>query len=475
MTRNFEAAADWSIRWWEVPLDAVLAALNAAYVKDLGVELHLVEALDGASTLADLRLRFAQRDIPIDPDPYDTARRNKDGLENEIREAHDVYRAWIDVFGQGCSPTPEAPDVRLDSSAYLRSWSPEDLFQRALATIDDRDFSDRCAGCPSAQEARSNLGLSPEAVEQARRRRQERKRADDRANRTFDIAGKPFEVDGAESYGDLLARFDTLPEPEGPCAKRDEQTPLVHPGSSPKPTPRPGPPELRRTSHLYSSPHLPGLVGIVGEMHAYRYLQSQFGSQAVTPPAWVSENGLRVLPPVAGERRDASDSHGFDFRFQFEGKTWCVEGDYRRRHELRSSRQRDPRRDSPRAQPPRTVAHSARQERTHRPSRGRLAPEPFRDGLREALPSQYRRDDRALRTGRRYVAAVTIGAITGTETASVLRDRSPHPAPSGNRRRRGPSSPHSPPAQVRGAPRGCDCPDRSARTAVCHGGHRAAP
>ena len=325
VTRNFEAAADWSIRWWEVPLDAVLAALNAAYVKDLGVELHLVEALDGASTLADLRLRFAQRDIPIDPDPYDTARRNKDGLANEIRLAHDVYRAWIDVFGQGCSPTPEAPDVRLDSSAYLRSWSPEDLFQRALATIDDRDFSDRCAGCPTAQEARSNLGLSPEAVEQARRRRQERKRADDRANRTFDIAGKPFEVDGAESYGDLLARFDTLPEPEGPCARRDEQTPLVYPGSSPKSTPRPGPPELRRTSHLYSSPHLPGLVGIVGEMHAYRYLQSQFGSQAVTPAAWVSENGLRVLPPVAGERRDASDSHGFDFRFQFEGKTWCVE------------------------------------------------------------------------------------------------------------------------------------------------------
>ena len=64
------------------------------------------------------------------------------------------------------------------------------------------------------------------------------------------------------------------------------------------------------------------LVGVVGEIHAYRFLRVEFGSDLVNRNAWVSEIRLMVLPLVTGEPNVTSDSHGFDFRFGDRGKKW---------------------------------------------------------------------------------------------------------------------------------------------------------
>ncbi len=338
VTESFEAPADWSTRWWEVPLDAVLKALHTAYTHGLDLPSHLLEALHDTNTAGGptssqpvgatrLGAALADRGIAIGPDPYDTYRGNERRLRREFGEVHAVHQAWLEVCRASVNlPRSEALEPpQMDATAYLRTWSNEERFRRALGAIDDADFRTQCEGCTTLEAARSRLGLSPEAVEDARRKRRERRRRAEQAKRTFDIAGRPFEVDGAESYGELLDRLETLPEPEGPAARSNEPTQLVQPG--PGPTPGPAPPQQRpgRTSHRYSSPHLPVLVGIVGEMHAYRYLRSQFGSGVLTPAKWVSENSLKVLPPAGGEKRDASDSHGFDFRFRCDGITWHFE------------------------------------------------------------------------------------------------------------------------------------------------------
>lgn len=77
-----------------------------------------------------------------------------------------------------------------------------------------------------------------------------------------------------------------------------------------------------KTSHRYASPHLPELVGIVGEMHALRFLKDRF---EVDERAWVSEFRNKVLPLREGERDKTSDSHGYDFRFASGNRTWCIE------------------------------------------------------------------------------------------------------------------------------------------------------
>ena len=79
-------------------------------------------------------------------------------------------------------------------------------------------------------------------------------------------------------------------------------------------------PDGRLLSDIYND--LPEFVGIIGEMQAFRVLKDEFG---INESAWVSEFRSRVVPPLDGEKDQTSDSHGYDFRFEHEGKTWCVE------------------------------------------------------------------------------------------------------------------------------------------------------
>ena len=57
-------------------------------------------------------------------------------------------------------------------------------------------------------------------------------------------------------------------------------------------------------------------------MHAFRFLRAKFG---IERGAWVSESSARVVDLLDGEKDKTSDSHGYDFRFTYEGITWRVE------------------------------------------------------------------------------------------------------------------------------------------------------
>ncbi|MCY4004186.1 MAG: DUF3883 domain-containing protein [Rhodospirillales bacterium] len=306
--RNIEARTEWSHRWWEVPFAAVLGALRDAYADVPGAE-HNLQVLTDATTLEELQDRFHKRGIAVEPDPYEIARLNREALSQTLTDLGDLHRLWVEIDDD---TLPPAPPAEIDSRAYLLSWSPAELLDRSLHIIADSRFAAACSGCKSLDEIRDRLGLDRKAVEARRRRRREQQREAERQRRTFDVAGTPFEF-GTANFGDLFRRLTALPDPVGPRASRDVFTVLTAPSRSGGPGGSAG--KGGKTSHLRPSPELRELVGVVGEMHAYRYLRHEFGSAAITPDAWISEIRMQVLPLVAGEPDNTSDSYGYDFRF----------------------------------------------------------------------------------------------------------------------------------------------------------------
>ena len=171
-------------------------------------------------------------------------------------------------------------------------------------------------------EIRDRLELDPEAVAARRHQRKEQERENLRRRRTFNVAGIPVEL-GTTKFEDVFEHLKDLPAPAGPQASRDSFTELATPPTTRRST---GSTSARgKTSHLHPSPELPELVGVVGEMHAYRFLQQEFGGETVTPDAWVSEIRQVVLPLMPGEPDNTSDSHGFDFQFSYDRRRWHVE------------------------------------------------------------------------------------------------------------------------------------------------------
>ena len=323
VSQALKANPDWSKRWWQVPFASVLDALRTGYTGLPGIGDHL-EVIDGVTTTDDLRASFQRHGIEIEPDPYETAGRNQERLESMLVQVHDLHRTWVELGAPaGTSPTAPPSPVRVGATAYLRLRSDRELIEQSLRAIGDDEFSTACDGCVSLEGIRQQLGLTREAADARRRERREQKQEAERRRRTFDVAGTPFEV-GTTSYGALFGRLDKLRAPDGPRASKDDFTPLVKARPSgggsgsrgqdrPTTVPRRPPADLR------------DLAGIVGEIHAYRFLREEFGRDVVRRDAWVSENRLKVLPLVEGEPNNTSDGLGFDFQFRDRRRRWHVE------------------------------------------------------------------------------------------------------------------------------------------------------
>ena len=251
-----------------------------------------------------------------EPDPYDVYDGNRRKLSNMFFDAHDLYRAWMGSQASDPIPSePPEPPAEIDSTAYLRLWSDSELLDRTLRIIGNASFINACDGCASLDDVRKRLGLGPGIIHERRRERLESRREAERRQRTFDVAGFPFEV-GASSYSDLLEHLNDLTAPEGPRVNRDEFTPLDEAYSGSRSSGG-GRAKKGRISSNRPSPALRDLVGVIGEMQAYRFLRAKFGKEVVTRDAWVSEIRLKVLLPVTGESENTSDAHGFDFQFRY--------------------------------------------------------------------------------------------------------------------------------------------------------------
>lgn len=320
--QSFKCGSDWSTRWWEVPFGAVIDDLCAGYAEILGAEHHLA-VLEGATTVDSLRTRFHKKGIATDVDPYETADANKRNLKEALHQVHDLHQSWVGLRDSDpIAPEPELPD-ELNTVAYLQSWSDAELLERALSVIDDTEFFQACDGCVSVDEIRERLGLDQKVIDARREERARREREAERQRRTFKVAGKPFEV-GAMSYDELFKRLSSLTDPKGPCASKDVFTPLVdaRSGSS---NASGGRRKLGKTSKLHPSAEHRELVGVAGEIQAYRFLRAEFGKDVVTRDMWVSDIRLKAMPLVEGEPDNTSDGHGFDFRFRYGGKKWHIE------------------------------------------------------------------------------------------------------------------------------------------------------
>jgi len=306
-----------------VPFASVLDALRTSYSELPGIGGHL-NVIEGVRTIDELRASFLRHSIEIEPDPYETAGRNREQFEYMLAHVRDLHRTWAELGASaGTSPTVPPSSVRLGATAYLRMWSEHELIERSVRAIGSDEFSNACNGCVSLEAIRQQLGLTPEAVDARRRERREQLQEAERQRRTFDVAGTPFEI-GTTTYGELLARLNKLPSPDGPRASKDDITPLAKArpsggGSGSRGQDRSTPVRRRPSADLRD------LVGIVGEIHAYRFLSAEFGSDVVRRDAWVSENRLKVLPPVEGEPNNTSDSLGFDFQFRHRRRKWQVE------------------------------------------------------------------------------------------------------------------------------------------------------
>lgn len=315
----------WSRCWWTVSFRAVLGALRERYDEIPETQEHLgafAEA-DGSTEFGPEEFHEAleQQGVDLEPDPLDAARANERRVRHVVRRMWSVYQAWFAKKGGDRDHIEKVPAVDLDATRYLREWSADDAFEHAKRLIDNEGFLEDTDGCTTIDAMCEKLGIPCEDGED----QPPPPNGGDPVAPVI-IADKPF-VFGRDSYRDLFERLDRLVL--GPVLeltgeelpKRSDPPVVVGP---PRVTPPPqGPPGRQRRPIVHPPHHLPELVGIVGEMHAHRYLKSEF---KIDENGWVAQFRTKVFRLGRDEKDTTDDSLGYDFEFPHpDGKTWCVE------------------------------------------------------------------------------------------------------------------------------------------------------
>jgi hypothetical protein len=314
---------DWADTWWQVPCGAVCRLL-ATSLSEASVAEASCALLATATSAQDLRERLSAAGVAVDARPFEQAADNLERLRAAVAVLHDVHVVWQAL--RGVAPVPSPPDAAEDfpPSAYLDRWDGGGILAQSLALVADAAFSAACAGCARVQDVQAHLNLTRDEIERRQQQRQSGEAEAARKKRTYQVAGGAFEV-GKDEYGSLLSRLKTAISLEhSPDLKGDILTALTPP-PAPGHRSRSGGGGFGKSSHLRPSAELREFLGIVGEMLAYHFLRTHFGEDVVTREAWVSENRLKVLPPVPGERDATSDSFGWDFLFRVAAKDWHIE------------------------------------------------------------------------------------------------------------------------------------------------------
>jgi hypothetical protein len=320
---------------WEVRFaDAVATYIE--FFERLDAPDAILQLLVNCDAPIDLLNRLSEAGVKIEVDPVSLARDNRERLRQGLAKMQQLGLAWAVIndpaYASAWEGGPEdflnALDPAVATDGYLRKWDEKDIvcLLRSLPRSNQGlAFWVALGQSETLAELQQILDLSAEAISQARGKLSELKESARRRSKLVQVCGQEF--DGSEdNLGALWSHIcASIPEEAlSALSAIDLSKPLKLVSVSPRRTsgsggdraggPHPPLPRLAKAMEI--------LIGMAGEIHAFRRLQAEYGATVVTCSSWISMNGVSVFPENTSF---ANDGAGCDFRFMANGRMFFVE------------------------------------------------------------------------------------------------------------------------------------------------------
>ncbi len=297
---------------WSVPFSA-LAGEAATAMRALGLTGPAVEAVAGATSRPHLAERLAEAGVEIVPDPQEAMAHNADLVRAATAAVRTVALAWARLQKEDPAPwTLNDPLARvlgtLDPTGYARMWSGEGAYTHVVHVLGQEGDPFWVAAIRAGTPDRlaEALGVSAIVAAEGADLEAEARHRTERRQREVSICGVPFDSseENLPALWALLEEAISLPSDVGrglPPPLKLQELPARRKGKG-----RPGEgggspmPRLRDDERV--------VIGLAGEMLAYRYLRDRFGPEVVSASSWRSELSRHRFPTNTG-----SDTLGFDF------------------------------------------------------------------------------------------------------------------------------------------------------------------
>lgn len=292
-----------------------------------------IEAVRAAFSVEDMINRLEDAGIDVTLDPIQAARDNREQLRQSLMRLQQIGLAW--ALG-GAYPNPadwesriegylDHLSVEVETTAFTHVWGEPDiwsLLRKLPVDAPSTAFWSLVAAASGFDDLIVRLGLSNEALRSASTQLDALREDARRRKKVVEVCGKEF--DGSEdnlsglwthiysglptaALGDLtpvdLKKLSSL---ENVATRLKDKHKDRDPSNKPK------------QKHLSKS--MENLIGLSGEIHAFRMLQNTYGASAVSATSWVSGNSLHVFPD-----NKSDDGRGCDFVVTLQDRTYHIE------------------------------------------------------------------------------------------------------------------------------------------------------
>ena len=330
---NIECPTDLSEKLWVIGFETVMSAV-AEKVHDWSIDPLLVEAIRSSTTCEQLSSRLSSLgvEINIDKDPIQIQSNNKGTLSKIIDRIQRIAIAWaskqevkVDVWEQDRKKIEKMIFEDKMQAQFIDRWTEEDCLRLAYSlnqTKSKNSFWKALNSSISTNDVMELLDISERELGKADDTLAKLRITEDRKKEIVSVCGSEFQNTN-DNLGNLWGHIcDSIDKELVGSANLEnfEELNSMKLGKNRKRGDNRNPVRKKKTAPGRMSQAMKNLVGFTGEIHAYRALQEQYGSDAVNSSSWVSDNSLYLYP-----ENSTNDGYGCDFVVRFDEKTYYVE------------------------------------------------------------------------------------------------------------------------------------------------------
>lgn len=319
---------------WEVSFNMAIKELIPLF-ESWEASYDELEAIRSSRSPDDLKDNLYLAGIDTDFDPMLVANANRDSLKKALQRFQRIGLAWcLSQKNTNTAPWEKGPEYFLDfinmaieQSGYFRKWNDDSIFSLLKLLSKDEshaEFWQTVDTSTTIEILLNNLALSGQDLDEAEAKLDEFKEQIRRQKKLIAVCGNVFDssddnlpnlwfhicegiTDAAlDSFAAINLQNSVQLKPVASKRKKPEKG---YGGTKPKPTKGP------------LSKSMENLIGLAGEIHAFRMLQKIYGPSVVHQGTWVSGNSCHVF----SDNNNADDSRGCDFIIHLNGKAFCIE------------------------------------------------------------------------------------------------------------------------------------------------------
>jgi len=314
----------WSIGFQEV-MKKILVVLKRWHA-----ELDVISIVENATSIEELRNDLYELGLEPDLDPVEIHADNLKLFLHIFENVQKISIAWClreNTDTYIWSLNNNSIEVLLvdyfSKAAFVDIWNEEKCFvilRKLSRSSVHNDLWSIIDVVSNVKDLMDRLGISESELIEARGQLEKRKQKSDIQKKTVNVCGEDF-INTEGSLGDLWDHIhgtietNNVPELDlNDLEKMKEQSSLKKRKKRSK----------RQTSSNKTkgrmSQAMKDLVGLAGEIHAFRALQKFYGTDAVGPGSWRSENSRHKYP-----ENKTDDGFGCDFIVHENGKIHYIE------------------------------------------------------------------------------------------------------------------------------------------------------